>query len=293
MTHPENKNIGFATAITTAIAPSRSSTAENNAIPGPSPPPNTTYDLPDLPAWLAGLIAGSLTFGLVVAVLLYLANFPPTWRFSEKLRRQRSTGYYPLRDHEHEDSDESDHVTSSSLRRRNKYKNLHVDTTARYTGLGIAVPGDEAPLRLRRRRRSSYDEEALRGRRRGFQTRAQAVWTAVTAPLPSAREFVWGWAPGASGGGGGGRDLETGTHGIQSISSSPGLASPSYRRDYLMTTDREVDFLERVDAGVVSMVGSLATKLDKQVDDAEGGLFLPVRDSEREQSNPDMVRDFP
>lgn len=134
--------------------------------------------LPEVPNWLMHMFAACLTFSLVVAVVLYLAQFPPDLSW---LRRWKGKGYIRVLQDEHQDSapslcgrssavvsdlsDDDGHVlgpVSGGLKRR-KARHLSIDTKAEYRGLGIAVPGTQQESSTVHKRQS-YDTEALRER---------------------------------------------------------------------------------------------------------------------------------
>ncbi|KAK4541071.1 hypothetical protein LTR36_008296 [Oleoguttula mirabilis] len=284
-------------------------------------------DLPDMPEWAVGLMAGLLAFALVVTVILYLANFPPTFTWIDRILRQRmKTRYGYARvggDDDDNDGDDSDgsrrakgrrasvddsdgcYATSSatkgsSTRRRNS---LIVDTSAQYTGLGIALPGDEQTM-LRKRRRS-YDEEAMRMRRlKPNSSPVKTAWAALTAPLPSVSLFGHSVSesfltrgPHTAAVGGGyarkDRDMEDGVSpGLETDASTSDYATSPYKRSaqdplYGPETSAEIDGLfGRLGSGMEHAVGRLAQAFHDQVGSAEEGLVLPVKDCERELALP-------
>lgn len=172
-------------------------------------------DLPELPNWVIGILAGMLSFGLVVAVVLYFANFPPEWEWLHDARkilsRRNQRGYTRIDDSDEENDSEAGNKRGADNRRKaaglgislssttalggiaaRRRKNLSVDTSGRYGGLGIAVHGDrnlEVLKEQRWWRRRSFDEEKLRHREPPPLSPARFAWEAFTAPIPSIATF--------------------------------------------------------------------------------------------------------
>lgn len=109
--------------------------------------------VPDLPHTIIWILAGGLSFGFVAAVCLFLIDFYPRHPRGVQLQRQRkrdfrevpqgeveldsySTSRTPITLDWHEDA------RKPMVRRRQKPKNLSVDTNAQYHGLGIAIPAE-------------------------------------------------------------------------------------------------------------------------------------------------------
>jgi len=274
-------------------------------------------DLPTPPEWLVGLSAGLLAFGLAVAVVLYLANFPPTFSWIHKIWKQRTRRYGGYRAIEGHDSDEphsrrqrkkgsrdlgsagySTATEHSGSNRKPHKKDLSINTSARYTGLGIAIPGDLQTGEMLRRQQK-YDEEALRMRRSRSNSPVKAAWAAVTAPLPSISHFgqnvynaVYGGAPHTTA-------LTSAPYQPYdeeaAVEYSPTdydftpetayhpalqyLQSPLYGPE----TKAEADgFFERVGGGMEHVAGRTARVFHDGVQGAEEGLLLHVKESERE-----------
>ncbi|KAI7260867.1 hypothetical protein KC343_g8807 [Hortaea werneckii] len=269
-------------------------------------------DLPAPPPWFVGLLAGALSFGLVCAVILYLVQFPAKDLnlLSKKLmvQRKRYEGYNALQQ-ENEDA----HLTLSrggptqalphfgrstavenSGSGRKRRKNLSVDTSAQYHGLGIAVPGDDlrgGPKLLFKR--EPYDEEALRNR---AQSPATKTWEAVTAPLPALSRFGYELSelltPGprtsfTSDAHYGMRDVEQGSSSHDSAGSR-GVELPQLSAQGMQyapsTGSQHGGFLEKVGNGVDFMAEKVARMMHDEVDEAVQGLLLPVAQHEREGS---------
>lgn len=287
-------------------------------------------DLPDMPEWAVGLMAGLLAFGLVIAIVLYLANFPPTFTWVHRLLRQRIKtryGYARLWDGGAEepdgdgrnmssgasssttDSDGSGSATAFAVNganaTRRRRTSLVVDTSARYTGLGIAMAlGDGVTERSEPRtatgqRRRSYDEEAMRLRRlKPRSSPVRTAWAALTAPLPSVSLFgrrspttvargphtsatpataehdSRGWRD---------SELDSGTD----YATSPYTRYPVQDPLYGPETSAEIDGLfGRLGSGIGSVAGKLAVLFHEPVEGAEEGLLLAVKDCEREPALP-------
>ncbi|TKA69689.1 hypothetical protein B0A55_07850 [Friedmanniomyces simplex] len=303
-------------------------------------------ELPVMPAWIIGLLAGLLSFGLIVAVALYLANFPPEWAWLRSIqapsRQRTSKGYTKLSEKDEDESHEPrgcktpnlhspepttglgiSYASSSTAKgggglAARRRKNLSVDTSATYGGLHIAMPGsayyDEVNAKRReqqvrqqqqqrRRRRSSYDEEKLLHREPPPLSPARFAWEALTAPIPGIATFsaIFG---GGSGGGGGRKS--SGDGGLRYYEREPELKSGTYTPGSALATDTEAfgtpaeaSVPESRGANVFHRIGEsvehAAAKLGKVLSDvvdgnAEEGLFLPVRDSERERGYEPVLR---
>ncbi|KAI6911197.1 hypothetical protein KC318_g2104 [Hortaea werneckii] len=269
-------------------------------------------NLPAPPSWFVGLLAGALSFGLVCAVVLYLVNFPAKDLnlLSKRLmvQRKRYDGYNALQQ-ENEDAHptlsrggstqaaphfgRSTAVENSGSGRKRR-KNLSIDTSAQYHGLGIAVPADDlrdGPKLLSRR--EPYDEEALRT---SAQSPAMKAWEAVTAPLPALSRFGYELSELLTPGPRTSttstmyhelRDVEQGNSSHDSADSRevhlPQLSAQSMQ--YAPMTGKETgSFLEKVGNGVDFMAEKVARMMHDEVDGAEEGLLLPVAQHEREGS---------
>ncbi|KAI7335081.1 hypothetical protein KC315_g3471 [Hortaea werneckii] len=269
-------------------------------------------DLPAPSSWFVGLLAGALSFGLVCAVVLYLVNFSAKDLnlLSKRLmvQRKRYEGYSALQQENEEAhptlsrggpirtagySSRSTAVEDSGSGRKRR-KNLSINTSAQYHGLGIAVPADnlrDGPKLLSKR--EPYDEEALRTR---AQSPATKTWEAVTAPLPALSRFGYELSelltPGprtsiTSDAHHEMRDVEQGSSSPDSTDSRgvdlPQLSAQAMR--YAPTTGKERGgLLEKVGNGVDFMAEKVARMMHDEVDNAERGLLLPVVQHEREGS---------
>ncbi|GAB1737179.1 hypothetical protein NU219Hw_g861t1 [Hortaea werneckii] len=267
-------------------------------------------DLPAPPSWFVGLLAGALAFSLMCAVVLYLVNFPAKNLnpLSKRLMGQhkRYEGYNALQQ-ENEDAHptlsrggstqaaphfgRSTAVENSGSGRKRR-KNLSIDTSAQYHGLGIAVPADDLPGGPKLlSKREPYDVEAIRTR---AQSPTVKTWHAVTAPLPALSRFGHELSelltPGPSTSTASTtyhelRDVEQGSNSHGSADSGdvhlPQLSAQAME----CGSTKEMEYgglLEKVGNGVDYMAEKVARITHDTVDHAEEGLLLPVAEHERE-----------
>lgn len=313
VTRPSGSEV---TAVMTAGATSGAEAPES------APTPTSAKfrdDLPAPPEWFVGLLAGLLGFGLVVAVVLYLANFPPTFQWVHKLllqQQKKYTGYSTIEQDDgpegrkrparsFEDSNRSSaYATSSAVKGSGSYRrrDLNINTSRRYEGLGIAIPGEHAgngfgTPHLRRR---SWDEEATRYRLLRPGSPAHTAWSALTAPLPTIAKFghdvteaIYG-GPHTSALEYEASDLEMGTVRFELTPPTADMFDPDspYHTARLQLgpeTRAELEgFFGKIGGGVESVAGKVARALHEQVRSPEEGLLLPVRESEREQVSPPL-----
>ncbi|KAK5741751.1 hypothetical protein LTR17_003742 [Elasticomyces elasticus] len=290
-----------------------------NAGTYPTTPRND--ELPELPSWVVGVLAGMLSFGLILSVVLYLANFPPDWEWLYDIRmrlmRRRRDGYAKINEQaEGDDSEERGrpkHSSSAGLgisfasttatgglasRRR---KNLSVDTSGRYGGLGVAVidndkdgiDGHDVESRdhsmlYKRQRHTSYDEETLRYRQPPVLSPARFAWEALTAPIPSIESFT-----GFAGRGTSSAKTPASRNGVphrrwentntQAESTTAPLGTP-VELEQVIAEHKSANIFHRIGESVEHAAEKLGKVLSDAVDgDAEDGLLLPVRMSERER----------
>ncbi|KAK0931907.1 hypothetical protein LTR91_003617 [Friedmanniomyces endolithicus] len=294
-------------------------------------------ELPELPRWWIGLLAGLLSFGLTVAVVLYLANFPPKWEWWHRRRnhtlpqRRKKGGYAKVNSEDESSADEkrgrrklalrspeavglgisytSSTAAGAGLASRRR-KNLSVDTSGRYGGLGAAVSGTHNVAArkedgMRRDWRSrSYDEERLQHREPPPLSPVRFAWEALTAPIPS----IAGFSALLGGSGRGGRS------GARSMSMMSGLGyereteveggrySPCFgskvETNVFRTPAkvavpgiRSANVFGRIGESVERAAATLGGLLSDTMDgSAEQGLLLPVRDSERERGYEPALR---
>ncbi|TKA66519.1 hypothetical protein B0A55_09392 [Friedmanniomyces simplex] len=301
-------------------------------------------ELPEMPAWIIGLLAGLLSFGFIVAVALYLANYPPEWAWLRSIQapplQRTSKGYTKLNEKDEDEAHEPpgrktpylhsaelatglgiSYASSSTAKgggglAARRRKNLSVDTSATYGGLRIAMPGsayyDEVNAKKReqqgrqqqRRRRRSYDEEKLRHREPPPLSPARFAWEALTAPIPGIATFSAMFVGGGGGGGGGRKSLGDG--GLKYYEREPGLKSGTYTPGSGLETgtepfgtpaevsvpdDRIGNVFHRIGESVEHAAEKLGKVLSDVVDgNAEEGLLLPVRDSERGRGYEPVLR---
>lgn len=192
--------------------------ARGGAVGDAAPLPLDDIDLSAMPHWLIGLFGGLLAFGFVIAIALWLVQFPPKQRrtglsvagmsrWMKLSKGGKGRGYQHLRGHaEEEDSrlpvppkDDSTATGNSAGGKARQRKPLSIDTSQAYAGLGIAIPNSnnrkaEAGSSTRlaptpRPRRRSYDEERLTYRADPPVSPARWAWEALTAPIPSISAF--------------------------------------------------------------------------------------------------------
>ncbi|KAK3644004.1 hypothetical protein LTR56_009856 [Elasticomyces elasticus] len=290
-----------------------------NAGTYPTTPRND--ELPELPAWVVGVLAGMLSFGLILSVVLYLTNFPPDWEWlydvRMRLMRRRKDGYAKINEQaEGETAEERGRpkqggsaglgisfasATATGGLASRRRKNLSVDTSGRYGGLGVAVLDkdkddidgydverwDQSTL-YKRQRRTSYDEETLRYRQPPVLSPARFAWEALTAPIPSIESFT-----GFAGRGAFGAETPISRNGVPHRRWERAITHHGSTTAPLGTpTEREADAMQHKSANIFHRIGEsvehAAEKLGKVLSDAvegdaEEGLLLPVQMSERER----------
>ena len=267
------------------------------ALHGHDIPPKTpapTEGLPEIPNWAVHLLAGSLSFLVVVAVVLYFVQFPPRFTWLTKIKRGSKFGYTTVRQEDNEvdkssserssavasswDAAESDGKTKPNGLRRRRASGLTIKTNAQYHGLGIAAPGLlNVPTPSKKRR--SYDEESLR---RPPMSPAVAAWNSFTAPLPSGKTFISPQEARAKT-----ADIETGTRRMQSTCTSPEMfdyRSPCHFRSGAGDDESAGGAVfKMIGSGVTDAADRISKKFYDQVNGAEEGLILPVHNGERQQ----------
>ncbi|KXS99320.1 hypothetical protein AC578_6754 [Pseudocercospora eumusae] len=280
--------------------------------------------LPDLPPYVAPLVAAWLAFGVVAAILLFFVQFPPRcFRGDRKAKTVSRSRRVAIGRDEYEletlnatleppqavstsaDSPALDNgeLRTGMRRRGMQKKNLSVDTSGKYFGLGIAVPGisiaDHAPSPALRTRRSfdsissrtSYPDQCDGASSHGSASPLNKSWHALDMPKPIAKYSH---------------------HATKSVDSQDAARSLRYR----LPDDEEVGLLkptdkrgrgiayrtpwptpnnsppssgvrlalEKVGDGIEWGTDKLAKLLHDQVkDDYEDGLLLPIRSNERER----------
>ncbi|KAK5736345.1 hypothetical protein LTR17_007509 [Elasticomyces elasticus] len=288
---------------------------------GTNPATLRNDELPELPAWVVGVLAGMLSFGLILSVVLYLANFPPDWEWLYDIRmrlmRRRRDGYAKI--NEQAEGDESEErgrpkqsgsaglgisfasATATGGLASRRRKNLSVDTSGRYGGPGVAVldkdkdridgydveSRDQSTL-YKRERRTSYDEETLRYRQPPVLSPARFAWEALTAPIPSIESFT-----GFAGRGASSAKTPISRNGVphrrwESANTHHGSTTAplgiSVELGQVIAEHKSVNIFHRIGEGVEHAAEKLGKVLSNAVDgDAEEGLLLPVQMSERER----------
>ncbi|KAK4895768.1 hypothetical protein LTR27_006250 [Elasticomyces elasticus] len=276
-------------------------------------------ELPELPAWVVGVLTGMLSFGLILSVVLYLVNFPPDWEWLYDIRmrlmRRRRDGYAKINDQaEGETAEERGRpkqggsaglgisfasATAAGGLASRRRKNLSVDTSGRYGGLGVAVVDndkdgidgyvesrDQSTL-YKRQRRTSYDEETLRYRQPPVLSPARFAWEALTAPIPSIESFTGFAVRSASS-----AKTPTSRNGVphrrwENVKTHHGsttapLGTP-VELGQVIAEHKSANIFNRIGESVEHAAEKLGKVLSDAVEgDAEEGLLLPVQMSERE-----------
>ncbi|KAK4565712.1 mRNA splicing protein [Recurvomyces mirabilis] len=297
------KNLNMIT-VATPIAPETSA-----AVATTFPPTSTVVLLPHdsaklhrdaspIPNWAIGLLGGLLSFGVVLAVLLYLINFPPRLAWLRNRGWLRSHHRY-TRVFPHDDIEMSDSIATATTsaaekqgkpRKRNK---LSIDTSTTYQCLGIAVPGKNASpaVDVTHERRQSYDEEKRAPRSQRPMSPTRFAWEAVTAPIPSIRAFTplvhlrhpkssrlakeYDTSYGAP------EELESGSYTPSTMSTYGTPLAPAVTSPVQLLKDGNV--FERLGERIEHAADRLGRILSAQVEgDPEEGLLLPVQVHERE-----------
>lgn len=261
--------------------------------------PEPASDPPEIPTWVLGMLVGALTFLFVIAIVLFLAQFPPRLGWLRDIKHKWLAGYTRLSQEDHELKEglvggRSSAVASSTSRSRGGLKKrrptLSIDTgvgTA-YDGLGVVVPNEgdadtEGDWYTALQTRHSYDEEALCMPRR---SPVALNWQSLTAPLPSIQTF--GGSRGDSGDVESTSDIDAEAI-LSSRSAPPTIATPNFFR-YVSQFDCDDDgdylgsaLLKRVNEGIYTAADKLSRAFYDQVNRPEEGLLLPVREGERER----------
>lgn len=268
-------------------------------------------DLPDLPGWVLGILAGGLSFLLIVAVVLYIAQFPPRLEWLQRTQQKWKgrAGYSKLEQDDRSTADEdgvnggeSSAVAPSNLQLRSLKKRsrptLSIDTGVgvAYDAHGVVAAHDAEDLYeeqhqlehsgLLQKKRHSYDEEALR-----MQPKSPIMpaWGSFTAPLPAASTFTGGGSISESG-----RDIESRPYSL----SAGAISTPDLFdfRAYPQQDGAEGEgndngdgfagsaFLRRVNGGIYDAADKLSKAFYDQVTAPEEGLLLPVHEEERERA---------
>lgn len=289
---------GMMTTVSTTVEASTASASHTTAsIVAPKTRP-TKSELPDIPMWMLHVLAVWATFMLVVTIVLYFANFPPSLARISEFKRRNRQGYARLDQQKVDEQSlryRNSAVASGSgagegdgkRRRRDKARNLSIDTSATTRGLGIAVPAEQDRPSTPPRRRS-YDKEALTVKP---ESPMKVAWETFTAPLPSVKGFVNGHTDSwlfrhherCS-------DAESGWESRSSSAFSPNILYADERsngtmhaRDH-MTESTGSAFFRKVNGGIHHAADRLSRTLFDQVNGPEEGLLLPVHNNEREQA---------
>ncbi|KAK3714014.1 hypothetical protein LTR37_008043 [Vermiconidia calcicola] len=282
---------GFVKVTTSQNAP----TPPTSLSPALSPAPKTSAPsegLPEVPTWAMHAFAGCASFVLIVAIVLYIAQFPPDMSWLRKRPRWKKSGYMEIGQEEDNGNNErryrgkssavaaTQHTNGVDTRtgtlRQRKPRNLSIETGATYKGLGIAVPRDEEAESSRR----SFDVEALR---QPAKSPVRVTWESFTAPLPSVSDFMHGKRIARQST----LDVEDGHGESRSLSASTpdmfDLLSPYHAGARTRgTTTQGSAFLNKVNGSIYQAADRLSRTFYDQVQGPEEGLLLPVHQRERE-----------
>ncbi|EME81649.1 uncharacterized protein MYCFIDRAFT_78893 [Pseudocercospora fijiensis CIRAD86] len=175
--------------------------------------------LPDLPPYVGPLVAAWLAFGVVAAILLFFVQFPPRCFRGDGKAKPVNRKLRPAASRDEHELDtlnatlEPPQAVSTSadspaldngelrpgMRKRAMQKNLSVDTSVKYVGLGIAVPGisiaDHAPSPALRTRKSfdgfssqkSYLDQSDGASSHGSASPLNKSWHVLNTPKPTAK----------------------------------------------------------------------------------------------------------
>ncbi|KAF7191896.1 hypothetical protein HII31_06941 [Pseudocercospora fuligena] len=290
--------------------------------------------LPDLPPYVAPLVAAWLAFGVVAAILLFFVQFPPrcfrsnhaarppsrnrrtaTSRDEYELETLNDTLAPPQAVSTSADSPALDHgeLRPGMRKRAMQKKNLSVDTSGKYIGLGIAVPGmsiaDHAPspaLRTRRSFESLSSRSSYLDQYDGVSSHDSASplnksWHALDTPKPiakyshhatksvdsqeAARSLRYRLPDDEEAGLLKPTGKRVGVFGYRTPWPTPNGSPPSSGSSSPKSSSSRVRLaLEKVGDGIEWGTDKLSKLLHDQVkDDYEDGLLLPIRADERER----------
>jgi hypothetical protein len=233
-------------------------------------------ELPDMPAWIIHVLAGIAAFVLLIAVGMLLAQFPhPVHQFEEWVGCQGKKGYAKVELHETAHRDDELGLSTSRMesaqpqlrRKRNirRHSNLSIDTGARCSGLGIAMPGDDAGIELGtldgNEERDAMDSSPRK--------RQDSGW--LTAPLPSVSSFFN--SPST-------RKLRRSR--CTDVEESPCLSPPSNLAALHQQHPTATAMLRRINRSMYFAAEKMSRAFHDVVNEPEEGLLLPVRESDRE-----------
>ena len=283
----------------------------------PTPPPiaktATEGDiLPDLPAWVLGMLAGCAGFVVVVALVLLLAQFPLAFRWARRRVRMLGKGrghrYQRIEGEAYEMDDfrrgegrgfvdrglgrTSGSMTGVGIKKRSgktkgKAGQLRVDTAGEYYGLGIAVAGDRCTGR-----HEGEGDDALRYRLNSPVTARSAYLAAALPSAVSSSRAGWTTSPAKSPLSAvvSSPDVESGDMQSSPLGASSadllGIDSPLHE-DMRSTASQPAHrgaLLERVNDAVGAAADTLSRRFHDRVTAPEERLLLPVREGEREEA---------
>jgi hypothetical protein len=228
-----------------------------------------------------------------------MAQFPESLAWARNMRQRRNQGYDRLEQEDIDLDGSSTRARSSGVatgqanaevhgrhkdsesRRQRRPRDLSINTTAQYKGLGIAVPGDGYQDELCDSAHSQQNDNSTE------DPPPHKPW--LTAPLPSVSAFFHSPQPTTNSWQNTEADVESGHAGLLKVPSPEifHIASPVHN-----ALNREHEggkFLQRVNDGITYVADRLSRRFNDQVTGPEEGLLLSVRGEEREQKLVDGV----
>jgi hypothetical protein len=257
--------------------------------------------LPEIPTWLVCIFGMLLLFGLVSSILLYYVNFPAQFSKSKRSKSRRAHAYRQVDQHDEDVGQLGEDLPRLSpsggyrpktklvpdstapqelhFRNRNK-RGLTVDTQASRIGLGLTVPqlrtpsascgtpspGQPAANERRSLTRSLHSSQSL--------LNSSIGWEEIVVEDFHADRTEHNLESGLA--------MGTGTAWLRST------PSPSMTASSRSSSSSQTRILAMLGDGVERVADCLVKMLDDHVQDgdAEGGLLLPVQDSEGEEWPP-------
>lgn len=258
-------------------------------------------EVPELPQWLVLFIFASLIAGLILTMVLYFANFPPSYP-KWIPRRKKRYEYMRIGDLEedlHGDiyrSFRKSSAAAAAAAATSVYSpHLHEARRRPWTpgvnvmsmGLGISVtppPRPSNPLAIRKR--PSFETDAAQLYRPFPKLPSKAApnpWRSLTDPLPNVKSFLTQWS--------GPQTAEQACYELRERNPDveSGLLkppSPDFDSAISISSSRSSsssrlsssDVFNKIADGVDYAASKLARMMDHQVrDDPEEGLLLPTR----------------